>query len=83
MPITTNYRIEPALLRKIEKIAKQENTTENNVINDVIKKGLKTRKQETNTTENKLRFKDLIGRYTTDEPFSAVEEKRKMRRGEL
>ena len=83
MSIATNYRIEPSLIRKIEKIAKQENTTESNVINDIIKKGLKTKKEEKNTTENKLGFKDLIGRYTTDEPFSAVEEKRKMRRGEL
>jgi hypothetical protein len=28
MPITINYGIESALIRKIEKIAKQENTTE-------------------------------------------------------
>lgn len=55
--ITKEIKIDTKLLKSISNIAKKENRTENNVINDMIKKGLKS-------TENKKAVFDRVERLT-------------------
>jgi predicted transcriptional regulator len=43
---TGNIRIDPELLNKISQIAKKENTTENKIINDILKKMVETTEKE-------------------------------------
>jgi prophage maintenance system killer protein len=70
--------IDSELLKTIEIIAKKENTTEQDLINDVLKKEFINVEKE-----NVPDFFELGGKFTADEPFSAVEDLKKMRNGEL
>ena len=69
--------IEDNLFKSLSEIAKKENTTEDKLVNDVIESFL------TKENDEILSFEDLMGIATTDEPFSAVEDVRKLRNGEL
>ncbi|MCL2116557.1 MAG: hypothetical protein FWH29_10095 [Methanobrevibacter sp.] len=71
--------IEDNLFKKVEKIAKNEGISENKLINDAIE--LLVDEKEKNT--KKIGFWDLGGKYKAGEPFSAVEDIKKMRNGEL
>lgn len=73
MVTTSKVEIDPKLLKTIQEIAKDENTNEYKVLNDLIKKGLKK------SQDDEIDFFDLEGIITTDKPFSAVEEVKKMR----
>jgi len=77
--VETKIKIEDSYLKRIEKEAKKEGSSIPEFIKDAINLKLKSKKNN----KSKLSFKDLAGRYTTDEPFSAVEDKRKLRNGEL
>lgn len=76
-PTLKEIKIDTNLLDAIKKIAKRENTTENKLITEAIESIIdkKTKKSKS--------FWDLGGKYTTDEPFNAVEDIKKMRNGEL
>jgi hypothetical protein len=71
-------KIESKLFKTICEMAEKENTTENKIINQILKKGM-----ETVQSENKNEFLEMGGIFTTDKPFSAVEDRKKMRNGEL
>jgi len=78
--VTTVEKIEidPEIFKTISKIAKNENTTEKQLINDVLKKEFANVKKN-----NSPDFFDLVGKFTADKPFNAVEDLKKMRNGEL
>ena len=67
--ISRKIQIEQELLEAISKIANDKKTTEDEIINNILKKEIK----------GKSSLWDMVGAFTTDEPFSAVEEVRKMR----
>ena len=76
------------VFKELETIAKAKNKPCKQVLEDIINKELKEisnkesedkKLKENNETKEILTFKDMAGRYTTDKPFSAVEEVRKMR----
>ena len=70
-------------LIQIKAIAVKQGTTQNTVINDLIKNGLENIElSKKKVNEPKIKFKDLAGKYTSGTPFSAVEDIRKMRNGE-
>ena len=73
-----NITIEDNLFKKIEKIAKKENTTENKLITEAIESIVN--EKEKNVKES--RFWELGGKYKVGETFSAVDEIKKMRNGE-
>ena len=73
--VETKIKIEDKFLKAIEKRAKIRNTTKNEVINDMIKKEIEK--------EDILDFLEMGGMFTTDEPFNAVEDRKRMRNGEL
>lgn len=78
--VTTVKKIEidTEILNKISEIAKDENTTENKIINDILKKEFKN-----SETKDVPDFFEMGGIFTTEEPFDAVEDIKKMRNGEL
>lgn len=71
--------IEDGLLKKIERIAKIEGTTEDEIIAEAIESMLDKKEK----LKDKLTFESMAGRFKADEPFSVVEDRRKMRNGEL
>jgi hypothetical protein len=89
---TGHIKIDPELLNKISKIAKKENTTENKIINDTLKKMVET-------TENKIpdyliankdtynpdseRMRNHAGFIKNCKPFNAVKLVRETREGKL
>jgi hypothetical protein len=88
---TGTININPDLLKTIRKIAKRENTSENNVINDLIAKGIE--KSEPKIPEHLITNKDtynpnpervmkMAGIIKGCKPFNAVELIRDMRKGE-
>ncbi|KZX15572.1 hypothetical protein MBCUT_14070 [Methanobrevibacter cuticularis] len=74
--VETKIKIEDKYLKQIEKEAEKEGSSIPEFIKDAINLKLQSKK-------SKLSFKDLAGRYTTDKPFNVVEDKRKLRNGEL
>ena len=89
MTITT-YEVEISnneVLNKIKQIAKEKQKSEKQIIVDILEKSVKYLKtKETELQEEKehvLSLDELVGRYSTDEPFDAVEDKKRMMRGEL
>jgi hypothetical protein len=91
MPIASNYRIEPKLIKKIEKIAKIKGTDENQVLNDVIEKGIeKTELQKAKLERLKMNDKlpkfggktenieDLAGFIKIDKEIDGVEIKKQI-----
>ena len=77
--VTKEIKIDTRLFESISMIAKRENTTEDKVLNKIIENGLNVEY----AVENVPDFLEMGGVFTTDEPFSAVEDKRKLRTGEL
>jgi len=73
--VETKIKIEDRFLKFIEKRAKIRNTTKNEVINEMIKKKIEK--------EDIPDFLEMGGMFTTEEPFNAVEDRKKMRDGEL
>lgn len=71
--------IEDGLLKKIERIAKIEGTTEDKIIAEAIESMLDKKER----SKDKLTFESIAGRFKADKPFNAVEDKRKMRNGEI
>ena len=90
MTITKEIKIESELLNKISEIAKDKNTTENKLINDILKKGVETveNKIPDYLIGNKNRkpdpegFNKLIGIIKAPPGFDPVEAVREVRRGE-
>jgi hypothetical protein len=75
MVTTSKVEIDSELLNKVSRLAKDENTTEKKLITEAIEDILD--KKEKNN--EKTGFWSLGGKYKAGEPFSAVEEVRKMR----
>ena len=71
--------IEDNLFKKVKKIAKNEGISENKLITEAIETIID--KKEKNI--QKSGFWELGGKYKANESFSAVEEIKKMRNGEL
>jgi len=74
-----NITIEDNLFKKIEKIAKKENTTENKLITEAIESIVNEKENNVKVTQ----FWDLGGKYKNGETFNAVDDIKKMRNGEL
>jgi hypothetical protein len=79
-----NMKIKPDLLETIEKIAKDKNTSENKILNEIIEKGLgkikSNEKIPSYLIANKKtyspdpeRFMKMAGIIITEKPFNAVE----------
>ncbi|MGL6298330.1 MAG: hypothetical protein ACRC1M_04095 [Methanobacteriaceae archaeon] len=79
--IRTSVNIPTDVLIKVKAIAVKKGTSQNNIINEFIGKGIENIEKTTNK-EPKLKFKDLAGRYSAGKEFSAVEDIKKMRNGE-
>lgn len=77
--MATTVKIETNLFNKISEIAKDEGISENKLITKAIEDMID--KKEKNI--KKTSFWDLAGKYKAGKPFSAVEDIRKMRNGEL
>ena len=82
-------KIETEIFNKISEIAKDENTTENKIINQILKKEIKNR-TEPKIPEHLIMNKDtykpdseisdeLIGVIETDEPFDTLKAIREIR----
>jgi hypothetical protein len=79
--IRTSVNIPVDTLIKIKAIAVKKGTSQNNIINEFILRGIENTEQPKNK-EPKLKFKELAGKYSAGKPFNAVEDIRKMRNGE-
>lgn len=80
----TTLNIESDLLKKLKSLADEKGTTQTEMMNNLLKKGLiveeQSRKQEKTKGDN---FIKLAGIVTADESFNATEELKKLRNGEL
>jgi len=76
--IKTTIKIEDNLLKSVKKIAIDKNETQNNLMNEYIRKGvntdLKPKKQEN--------LELISGLGTASEPFDSVKELKKVENGE-
>jgi len=73
--MSTKVEIDTDVFKTIEGLAKDRNTTEKKIINEMIKKEIEK--------DNIPDFLQMGGMFTTDEPFDAVEDRKKMTNGEL
>ncbi|MDR1819527.1 MAG: ribbon-helix-helix protein, CopG family [Methanobrevibacter sp.] len=73
----TDIHIEESILKSIEKIAIKENKTKDEFIEETLKKAVEEKSDKPRI------FFDLSGKFSAGEPFSAVEDLKKMRNGEL
>ncbi|GAA5818642.1 MAG: conserved hypothetical protein [Methanobrevibacter sp. CfCl-M3] len=84
--VKTTIKIENSLLKSIKKIAIDKNTTQNNLMNEYIEKGLKNELKQkslgTRPEKHNNEFRDMIGIVKAKEPTNAVELKKKGQRGE-
>ncbi|MGL4669517.1 MAG: hypothetical protein ACRCVG_02810 [Methanobacteriaceae archaeon] len=85
-------KINPNLLKTISEIAKRENRTETKVLEDIIERGIKSKKNKipnyliTNKdtyNPDPERLMKMAGIVKNCKPFSATELVREMRKGEL
>ena len=76
--IKTTIKIDDNLLKSVKKIAIDKNETQNNLMNEYIRRGvnkeLKPKKQES--------LKVISGLGTAPEPFDSVKELKKVENGE-
>ena len=79
--VRTSVNIPTHNLIKLKAIAVRKGTSQNNIINEFIDKGIEDTEQ-VKSKEPKIKFKDLAGKYSAGKPFSAVKDIRKMRNGE-
>jgi hypothetical protein len=79
MVTISKIEIDQETFNEISQIAKDENTTEKQVISDVLKEAIENRTKNEDIND----FFELGGKFTADKPFSAVEDIKKMRNGEL
>ena len=77
----TSVKIPIDNLIKIKEIAVRKGTTQNNIINEFINKGIENT-EKMKIKEPKIKFKDLAGKYSAGKPFDAVEDIKKMRNKE-
>ena len=81
--IRTSINISPDTLIKIKAIAVRKGTTQNNIINEFIDKGIKSIEKEKNSIiSDEDSFIDMIGMVKAKEPTNAVELKKKAQKGE-
>ena len=82
--IKTTINIENDILNELKTIADRKDTSQTEIINKILKKGIilekEVEKQEKTKGNN---FLKLSGIVTAPKPFSATEEIRKLRNGEL
>ena len=82
--IKTTVNIEIDIFEKLKLLAKDKGTTQTKMINTLLKKGLLLEEQEKKQEQTKGdNFLKLAGIVTVQEPFSATEEVKKFRNGEL
>ncbi|KZX15002.1 hypothetical protein MBCUT_18040 [Methanobrevibacter cuticularis] len=86
MVITTNnIKIKPDLLKAISRIAKRENMTETKVLNDIIEKGIESKRKNKipehfiankdtyNSNPTKKELNSIVGIMEAPEGFDVVE----------
>ncbi|KZX16956.1 hypothetical protein [Methanobrevibacter filiformis] len=82
--IKTTVNIEIGILNELKAISNRKKTTQTEMINKLLKKGLLLEKQAEKQKETKgNNFLKLAGIVTAPKPFSATDEVRKLRNGEL
>ena len=82
--IKTTMNIESDILKDLKLIADKKNTTQTDIINKILKKGIIIEKQAQKQAKTKgSNFLKLAGIVTAPAPFNATEELRKLRNGEL
>ena len=88
--VETKIKIEDKLLKNINTIAEKENTTKDKVINDMIKKGIKTKTKipgyliaNKNRNPDPEGFNKLIGSIKTDKPVDVNKIIKEVRRGDI
>ncbi|NYB52789.1 MAG: hypothetical protein HVN35_09565 [Methanobacteriaceae archaeon] len=82
--VKTNMNIERDLLKELKILANSKETTQTEIINQLLKKGIMLEKEEKKQKKTKGdNFLKLAGIVTAKKPFSATEEVKKLRNGEL
>lgn len=82
--VKTTMNIERSLLEEIKTMAKSKETTQTEMLNELLKKGIILEKEEKKQAKTKGdNFLKLAGIVTAKEPFNATKELKKLRHGEL
>jgi len=82
--VKTTMNIERDLLEELKILANSKETTQTEMLNQLLKKGILLEKEEKKQAKTKGdNFLKLAGIVTAKEPFSATEEVKKLRNGEL
>lgn len=76
--VKTTIKIEDNLLKKLKKIAIDKNETQNNLMNEYIRKGVNNELQ----VKEKEGLESIVGLGTAKEPFDSVKELKKVENGE-
>lgn len=76
--------IERDLLKELKVLAVSNETTQTEMLNQLLKKGILLKKEEKKQAKTKGdNFLKLAGIVTAKEPFNATKEVKKLRNGEL
>jgi len=82
--VKTTMNIEQDLLKELKSLANSKETTQTEMLNQLLKKGLLLEKEEKKQAKTKGdNFLRLAGIVTAKEPFNATEEVKRLRNGEL
>lgn len=82
--IKTTMNIENDILKELKAIAEKKNTTQTEIVNKILKKGILLEKEAEKQKKTKGdNFLKLAGIVTASEPFNATKELRKLRNGEI
>ncbi len=73
--VRTTLILDKNIIKQIKKVALEKETTQTEIINDYLKKGLDNENIEKMNSQNKYQFKDMIGMISKD--TDAMELKRK------
>ena len=85
----TKISLEEKIMESLKTIAKNKKTTQTKIINDYIKQGIENEPEKNKVKINvimegdpNIDIIDFIGSIKIDKPFSAVEIRKQVRRGE-
>ena len=82
--VKTTMNIERDLLKELTTLANSKETTQTDMLNQLLKKGILLEKEEKKQAKTKgNNFLKLAGIVTAKEPFNATKEVKKLRYGEL
>ena len=77
--VKTTISLEKGLIKAVKQIALNKDTTQTEIINKYIKKGIENEK---NTDKEIKSLNDIVGIIKVDEPMNSVKEIRKLRNKE-